>query len=475
MSDDQYLPDAVQWSEGMLLSPQHFQQHDIHTQALVQQRLLAAAPHCWGVTRLQVDQAHLAQGEVAVTEFQGVMPDGLPVVFSSLDGRAPDSLNVGPLCPPDGRPVRVWLAVPPRTGAMSVPSTSIKRYESLPGVATIDEVTGIGDVVVERGRVRLELYAGEQLPPGHPALCLLEVARDGQGVVALTAFHPPMTRLAASGFLGTQGLLQMIASLRERMWDKLHELAGTATDDAPEAAVVLGDEDQAQLNMARTVAACLPLVDTILADRLTAPGAAYQALAQVVGRMAAIGGNPRPLAMEPYRHEDCIGQFQAAFEFIGRKLRLAEAGWDNLAFSRLDDGVFARRLPDNTGQLIYIELRPRAGQAARDLQAWLSDALIASEDFLPTLRQRRLAGAQCRLLGAREADDLGLRTDAIIFELRSQRLELPQYGVVDSFRAGHTLLVHGRAPGAPAAIVLHHRKHARAAAQAGNGANAGHA
>ena len=25
-----FLPDAVQWSEGMLLSPQHFQQNDIH-------------------------------------------------------------------------------------------------------------------------------------------------------------------------------------------------------------------------------------------------------------------------------------------------------------------------------------------------------------------------------------------------------------------------------------------------------------
>ena len=43
MTDNEFLPDAVQWSEGMLLSPQHFQQNDIHAQAMMQQRMAAIA------------------------------------------------------------------------------------------------------------------------------------------------------------------------------------------------------------------------------------------------------------------------------------------------------------------------------------------------------------------------------------------------------------------------------------------------
>ena len=41
-------------------------------------------------------------------------------------------------------------------------------------------------------------------------------------------------------------------------------------------------------------------------------GVTLPTMTQIVGRMAAIGGNPRPLKMDPYRHDDCQPQFQAA-------------------------------------------------------------------------------------------------------------------------------------------------------------------
>ncbi|HEX5125505.1 MAG TPA: type VI secretion system baseplate subunit TssK [Rhodocyclaceae bacterium] len=463
MIDNNYLPDAVQWSEGMLLSPQHFQQHDIHTQAVLHQRLLTLAPHCWGVRQLAIDKTRLADGAINVVEFEGVMPDGLPIVFKAGDGRAPLGLNVAAQCSPDGRPLKLWLAVPPRTGAMQVPSTSIKRYESLPGVETIDEVTGIGELIVERQRARIDLFAGDQPPSGYPALCLMEVMRNAQGEIVLTSFHPPMVRVGASAFLGENGMMQMFASLRDNMWEKLRELAGTAQEDAPEAVVTLSAEARMHLTMAREIAACLPLLDIVLADPLTSPVNAYQTLAQIVGRMAAIGSNPRPLAMEPYKHSNCIEQFQAAVEFVTRKVNLINTDWDNLAFARVDDGLFARRLPEDASQVIYIELRRREGQTAHDLKTWMHDTCIASEELMPVLRQRRQSGVQWRMLSSREASEMGLRADAMVFELRSQRMELPQHGVVDCFRAGRSILVKGGSQHAPAAIVLHHRKHGRTA------------
>ena len=75
------------------------------------------------------------------------------------------------------------------------------------------------------------------------------------------------------------------------------------------------------------------------------------------------------------------------------------------------------------------------------------------------LRQRRLPGASVRVLSAREVAGLGLRANALICAVTSQRLEMPQ-GPVDSFRAGRAMVVQGDAMHAPAAIILHHRKHA---------------
>jgi type VI secretion system protein ImpJ len=454
MIDNEFLPDAVQWSEGMLLSPQHFQQNDIHAQAMMQQRLSSLTPHAWGVRRLQLDATRLADGLIKVIECDAVMPDGLPLVFRALASGVDLCLTVEPKYGADGAPAPV-----------RVPSTSIRRYDSLPGKETLDEVTGIGDVLVERQRARIELFAEKDLPAGYPALPLLEIIRDAYGTVALTRYHPPMFRISASAFLGAQGLQQQFAALRNEMWDKLRELAGTSEDDAPESIAVLGTEARIHLRIAREIAACLPLIDTVLYDPLSSLPQAWWAMAQIVGRMSAIGGNPRPLKMDPYRHDDCYPQFQAALAFVMRKLALVNTDWDSPEFLRVGDGTYERRLPEDSPQTVYLELRKREGQSAVQLQAWLTDARIASEDLMPVLRQRRLPGAAVRVLGPREVSSLGLRADAMICAVSSQRLDMPQ-GAVDSFRPGLKMVVQGNAQHAPAAIILHHRKHAGSPAPA---------
>lgn len=463
MIDNEFLPDPVQWSEGMLLSPQHFQQNDIQWQAMLHQRLLGLTPNAWGLRHLQLDATRLADGVVRVIECDAVMPDGLPLAYRAMTAGFELSVTVEARFAADGAPapVRVYLAIPPRSGALDVPSTTIRRYENLPGRKTLDEVTGIGDVVVERQRARFELFSEKDLPSGYHALQLLEVVRDAYGAVALTSYHPPMFRIGASAFLGAQGLQQQFAALRNDMWEKLRELAGTGVDDAPESVAVLGEEARMHLRVAREIAACLPLVDTLLFDPLSSPAQAWSAMAQIVGRMAAVGGNPRPLAMDPYRHADCYPQFQSALAFVKRKLSLINTDWDSPEFIRVGEGTYERRLPEDSPQTVYLELRTREGQSANDLQAWLSEARIASEDLLPVLRQRRLPGASVRVLSAREVAGLGLRANALICAVTSQRLEMPQ-GPVDSFRAGRAMVVQGDAMHAPAAIILHHRKHAAA-------------
>jgi type VI secretion system protein ImpJ len=480
MIDHEFLPDAVQWSEGMLLSPQHFQQNDIHAQAMMQQRLLSLTPHAWGVRRLQLDTTRLADGLVKVIGCDAVMPDGLPLVFPFNNASRDLSLKVEPRNGPDGRPVpvRVFLAIAPRAGAKPGISTgsrtSHRRYESLPGYETLDEVTGIGDVVVERQRVSIELFA-EKVPDGYAALPLLEIIRDAYGTMSLTSYHPPMFRIGASAFLGTRGLQANFVALREQMWNKLHELIGTSEEDGPEVVAVLSDAEKMQLRIGREIAACLPLIDTILFDPMSSLQQAWWAMAQIVGRMAALGGNPCPLRMEPYRHDDCQPQFLAALAFVERKLATVKTDWDSPEFTHLSDGAYTRQLPDDSPQTVYLELRKREGQSASEMHTWLSQAWIASTDLMPVLRQRRLTGATVRMLNPSEVTRLGLRADAMICAVSSERLEMPQ-GLVDSFRAGQLMLVMGDAQHAPAAIILHHRKRkAGGATAAASSAESGHA
>ena len=73
------------------------------------------------------------------------MPDGLPLAYRAMTAGFELSVAVEARFAADGAPapVRVYLAIPPRSGALDVPSTTIRRYENLPGRKTLDEVTGI--------------------------------------------------------------------------------------------------------------------------------------------------------------------------------------------------------------------------------------------------------------------------------------------------------------------------------------------
>jgi len=74
------IPDAIQWHEGLLLTPQHFQQMSSRHEALVQYGNLMVSPFGWGVRRFKHHAISLPAGKLRVLELEAVMPDGLVVV-----------------------------------------------------------------------------------------------------------------------------------------------------------------------------------------------------------------------------------------------------------------------------------------------------------------------------------------------------------------------------------------------------------
>src|SRR5688572_5016340 len=88
------IPDAIQWHEGLLLTPQHFQQLSSRHEALVQYGTSLVAPFCWGVRRFKHHQISLTPGKFRVLELEAVMPDGLVVVHGIPDEKR-DHESVG--------------------------------------------------------------------------------------------------------------------------------------------------------------------------------------------------------------------------------------------------------------------------------------------------------------------------------------------------------------------------------------------
>jgi type VI secretion system protein ImpJ len=99
----------VVWSEGMLLQPQHLQQHDRYWQSQLENRVAALRPYSWGFSELKFDEHQLALGKLALASCSGVLPDGTPFTLPA-DDELPMPLDV----PGDARDVPVVLALPLR-------------------------------------------------------------------------------------------------------------------------------------------------------------------------------------------------------------------------------------------------------------------------------------------------------------------------------------------------------------------------
>src|SRR5262249_33848997 len=79
----QAVVDRVEWFEGMLLAPQHFQLMNARVDSLVAWQTLSAAPFSWGVRRLVFDQGLLPAGVLRVLALDAILPDGTAVSYSA--------------------------------------------------------------------------------------------------------------------------------------------------------------------------------------------------------------------------------------------------------------------------------------------------------------------------------------------------------------------------------------------------------
>jgi type VI secretion system protein ImpJ len=458
------LPDSIQWSEGMLLSPQHLQQHDMYLQAHLNYKIACMTPHMHGVLKLAIDREALAKGIVSVTALDCLLDDGHAVSYPGNYQQLKLECNVAELCKKDGRPVRVWVALPRRGIDAAGMATSDRRYDLLPGEMTGDENLDNGyEVSVVRMQARIRLLAGQTVPPQFSACALLEVMMDAQNRFRLTAFHPPMLRLGASTFQDAPGMQESLqAKLIDqtaKLWSKLGELASNRNDDMPDDYSMLGSEVQRQLMVARALAACLPQLDIAVSSGIARPEEVYRVLAQVVGQVACVGADPVPLKMEPYAHDDCMPQFQRVFDYIEAKLRLVNTAYDFMEFAHFGEGGFARRLPVDADDEVLVELKPREGQSLGELARWLGDARIANVELMTDLQRRRLNGALARPLSTQEILQRNLHPHAALFSIRNDSIDIEGKGRVAMFGPDQSLLIQG-ATGSrmPAAIILYKRK-----------------
>ena len=96
----------VVWSEGIFITPQHFQQFDRYIESGLRQLSILREGFYWGFTALELDTSGLKQGVIGINAAEGVFPDGSIFSFTEKQLEA-----VTAKIPPNTKDTKLCLAL----------------------------------------------------------------------------------------------------------------------------------------------------------------------------------------------------------------------------------------------------------------------------------------------------------------------------------------------------------------------------
>jgi type VI secretion system protein ImpJ len=292
----------VVWSEGMLLQPQHFQQHDRFVQSQITLRAHALAPYGWGFSALTIDTAQLALGKLSLLSCEAVLPDGTTVFLPSHD-LLPVPLEV----PIEARNMVVVLALPSRRPGIAEvcnaeSDDNFARYRTAEH-ETWDSNGLDSSALMQVGKLRLRLADEREVVNGYTTLGIARVIerRPDNQVVLDPTYWPPCSDFRVATEL---------SSFADELLGLLHQ-RGEALASRLSQPGASGATEIVEFLLLQLINRAEPLIAHYTGMSGLHPEQLYRALVQLAGDLATFtAASKRAVQYPVYRHDALSESFR---------------------------------------------------------------------------------------------------------------------------------------------------------------------
>ncbi|MBM3374765.1 MAG: type VI secretion system baseplate subunit TssK [Betaproteobacteria bacterium] len=407
----------VQWHEGMLLSPQHFQQDALHRATDSALKAYLSQPMGWGVERLEFDNALLSGGRIRVLSLRAVFPDGTPVWYEAeedppLEIDAADALNQT-----TDEPLDLFLRLPTAHAVESEDRPG--RYLSAHEPPVADLVSEAMPIDVPRLKLNLSLALGPP-PSGSFTRLRLGAVRNEGGSLRMTQTLPALLRFSAAPALVAR-LRSLAADLRSKASFVARQVAGMTDPSRLQEKLLV----QQQLSC---MVLALPAAEAISQSTEIHPWNAYTALVGMSAQLSQLHLASVPPPTPAYQHEDpysafdrLLGQIEQAVQEISQSYREIRFGFR--------EGVFALDLQPTwiDGRLVV----GVQGPSTENLVLFMETAVIGPASRYAELQERRVLGLRRTRIAAAEELSLKPLPGTVFYELiPSEELREPEAQLV---------------------------------------------
>jgi type VI secretion system protein ImpJ len=394
------IPDAIQWHEGLLLTPQHFQQLSSRHEALVQYSTSLVAPFCWGIRRFKHDAISLTAGTFRVDELEGVMPDGLVISYGSDNAAGTNRLEVDLTKFVDqmvDKPVTIYVAVAARQTGNS--NGDLSRYESFKGGLVPDETPGGKAHEIYRLKPRLNLVVSDSLPTKYSGFPLARVVHKDSSFALCEKFIPPLLTVPGPSTAGdvTAAAAQRLAAMCSKTAQRIRKRAMyVADEESGSAREGAASNEMATRGLMLSLVGCLPFFEGVLKIGVAHPLTVYLALCGWAGQLAVLGKDQVPPSFDSYDHNDLYATFKPVLEFIKRTVdQGVPLSYQSFPFRYDDDdGAFKLHFDGSwMNRRMAIGMKGPRGMSEAELIRWGESCLIGAQSEIASMREKRITGA----------------------------------------------------------------------------------
>ena len=295
----------VVWSEGMLLTPHHFQHWDRYYSAHLTDRFRILSPLGWGVCQLDIDRDGLTNGNFTILGFQGIMPDGLLVRIPDQDA-IPSTRLIGDLFSASMEHLDVFLGIPmEHVGMMNCnlgKQSGSRRSRYLGSSVNVpDHNTGENprELIVAQKNLQV-IFAGEELPDSS-ILKIAELVRTPGGAITLReAYIPPLVWAS-----GSDSLMRLIRALLELLISMASALA-----EQQRGIREHGGMDLIRYSILHAISTHVPLLAHFSKRGNVHPEEVYLALARLAGELSMLDPDFTFQDFPQYDHANLMRTFR---------------------------------------------------------------------------------------------------------------------------------------------------------------------
>jgi type VI secretion system protein ImpJ len=341
----------ILWSEGMFLSPHHFQQWEDYQEQVLDFRLKSLISFNWGLTELEINREAIANGRFSILKCSGLFPGG--TVFNVPDADEPvparvfkDALNSSL------QTLDVFLALP--SNKMTSRNLPIDSGDPSPptryrkdSIRVVDQNTGENERQIMVAKQNLNILFGGESLGNYDYIQVARLKQESDGTVSLDGTYiPSCLHIACSPVL-----TGIVRRLSEVLYAKSASLSETRSQRTT-GLVEFGHADLGNFWLLHTVNSFIPILDHYSRATQSHPETLFTSLAQLAGALTTFSPSIQPNDLAGYDHNDLSRTFLSLENAIQDLLKaVVPTGAVQIPLEKESDSKFTARIASD--QLLF--------------------------------------------------------------------------------------------------------------------------